>query len=209
MVHESRDLYDWNTAFKTFKGAKTAHQYFQFDIAYTVYRWFSYWKWMDFVCTYFHLITNGCIIYFSVHVSVSLFFAIHISIIVFFYCYNSYVMHKLTKESGRHVYDIQQATDVCRRYKKFSSGVFLRSRQNLWMTQYVITLFFMFMGYVGPIFDQIHEYSTTLQQKFEFFQFYLYWTGCYFPTTNNYKLDLWGLKPVHYIFLIIILEKQA
>jgi len=25
MVHEGRDLYDWNTAFKSFKGVKTAH----------------------------------------------------------------------------------------------------------------------------------------------------------------------------------------
>jgi hypothetical protein len=37
----------------------------------------------------------------------------------------------------------------------------------------------------------------------------MYWTGCYFPATNNYKLNLWGLKPVHYVFLIIIAEKQA
>ena len=39
--------------------------------------------------TYFHLLTNGVIVYFSVKVSVSLFFAIHMTIIVGFYCYTA------------------------------------------------------------------------------------------------------------------------
>jgi hypothetical protein len=54
---------------------------------------------MDFICMYFHLLTNGLIVYFSVHVSISLFLALNISIIVFFYVYNSYIIHEKTKKT--------------------------------------------------------------------------------------------------------------
>lgn len=91
--HEARDLYDWNTAFSSFKGTVKANRFFKFDIAYIVYSWFSLWRHMDTVATYFHLLTNGVIVYFSVKVSVSLFFAIHMSFITFFYCYTAFKMH--------------------------------------------------------------------------------------------------------------------
>jgi hypothetical protein len=35
-------------------------------------------------------------------------------------------------------------------------------------------------------------------------QFYLYWTGCYFPN----KLIV-SMQPVHFVFLILLCEKQA
>ena len=101
------------------------------------------------------MIANGVIVYFSITVSISLFFAIHLTLIVFFYCYSSYKMHHATKQTGQHDYDIQKATDVCRKYKKLSADIFLRLRKRLWMTQYAITLAFMFAGYLDEIIDTV------------------------------------------------------
>ena len=200
-------MYDWNEAFKSYKGVVRAHQVFQFDIAYIVYRFLPYWRTIDWIATFFHLFTNGVIVYFSVQVSISLFFAIQMSIIVFFYCYTSYKMHRLTEHNCKKHYDMQEATDACRAYKKLSSDIFLRSRQSLWMLQYVITLTVMFLGYLDDFVDQMHAQSDpsgSLIDTFETLQFYLYWTGCYFPS----KL-LEAMQPVHFVFLILLCEKQA
>lgn len=75
------------------------------------------------------------------------------------------------------------------------------------MLQYVITLTFMFLGYLDDFVDQLHAQSAEdglLREHFETMQFYLYWTGCYFPN----KLIV-SMQPVHFVFLILLCEKQA
>ena len=124
--HEARDLFDWNQAFKTYKNTLKAHRFFQFDIAYLVYRGFWSWQYLDAVAGFFHLLTNGVIVYFSVKVSVSLFFAVHMSIIVIFYCYTASKMHSVITSDCK--LSMQHASDRCRVYKKHSSDVFLKAR---------------------------------------------------------------------------------
>lgn len=115
-----------------------------------------FWPYLDFLCTYFHLVTNGVIVYFSITISISLFYAIHLSMIVFFYCYSSYKLNHAAREtiSGgteKVTLDLQQASDLCRIYKKVSHDIFLHIRKRLWMTQYVITMAFVFASYLDPM----------------------------------------------------------
>ena len=83
-------MFDWNTAFKDYKGIERAHEFFRFDTSYIAYRWFCFWPVMDFACTYFHLVANAVIVYFGITLSISLFFAVHITMIVYFYGHNAY-----------------------------------------------------------------------------------------------------------------------
>lgn len=85
---------------KTPVGVARAANFFRYDNLFLVYKFFTYWPALDFFCTYFHVLNNGIIVYFSVTVSISLFFAIHLSLIVFFYCYSSFKMHQATKDKG-------------------------------------------------------------------------------------------------------------
>ncbi len=85
---------------KTPVGVARAANFFRYDSLFLVYKFFTYWPALDFFCTYFHVLNNGIIVYFSVTVSISLFFAIHLSLIVFFYCYSSFKMHQATKDKG-------------------------------------------------------------------------------------------------------------
>jgi len=55
------------------------------------------WPFFDEFCTYFHLVTNGVIVYFSITVSISLFYAIQLSLIIFFYCFSSYKLNQAVK----------------------------------------------------------------------------------------------------------------
>jgi len=114
------------------------------------------WPLFDDFCTYFHLVTNGVIVYFSITVSVSLFYAIHLALIIFFYCYSSFKLNEaaqgtLSNKEESITLDLQEATDLCRSYKKLSHEIFLRIRKRLWMTQYAITMLFVFASYLDPM----------------------------------------------------------
>ena len=118
------------------------------------------WPLFDVFCTYFHLVTNGVIVYFSITVSVSLFYAIHLSMIIFFYCYSSFKLNEvaqgtLSSKEESVTLDLIEASDLCRSYKKISHEIFLRIRKRLWMTQYAITMLFVFASYLDPMILQM------------------------------------------------------
>lgn len=48
---------------------------------------------------------------------------------------------------------------MCRKYKKLSADLFLKLRQNLWMTQYAITLAFIFAAYLDEIVDRVQKHA--------------------------------------------------
>jgi hypothetical protein len=77
------------------------------------------------------------------------------------------------------------------------------------MTQYAITLAFMFAGYFDEIIDTVllHADSQILVENLKTVQFYMYWTGVYQPNTRERRIE--GLMPIHIMFLFILFEKQA
>jgi hypothetical protein len=66
----------------------------------------------------------------------------------------------------------------------------------------------MFTGYLDDFVINLQKWSDpqgTLIDKFDTVEFYLYWTGCYFPQKSFSVLE--GVKPVHFVFLILLCEK--
>ncbi len=179
-----------------------------------------FWPLFDVFCTYFHLVTNGVIVYFSITVSVSLFYAIHLSMIIFFYCYSSFKLNEvaqgtLSNKEESVTLDLQEASDLCRQYKKISHEIFLQIRKRLWMTQYAITMLFVFASYLDPmILQMISQAEGERLENLKSLQFYMYWIGVsYNKTERDSNIEqlthIQGLQPVHIIILFILFEKQT
>lgn len=80
--------------------------------------------------------------------------------IIFFYCYSSFKLNQaaqgtLSSKEESVTLDLQEASDLCRSYKKISHEIFLRIRKRLWMTQYAITMLFVFASYLDPMILQM------------------------------------------------------
>lgn len=64
---------------------------------------------------------------------------------------------------------------------------------------------FLFLSYICPLIDQLIETQTDADKKehLKTVQFWLFWTGVYYPKLKQ------EIQPVHVMFLLIIIEKQA
>lgn len=80
----------------------------------------------------------------------------------------------------------------------------------MWRAQYFLTMVVLFLGYVDDFIVQMKDQSDpdgTLRHKFDMIQFYSHWSGCYFPNVTS--LTEVSLQPAHYVFLALLIEKQA
>ena len=82
---DSIDLYDWDKAFKTYRGVVETFEKFRFSESYAVYKLMWCWNEIDIFCMYSHLVSNMMIVFWCIGYSVSLYFAINLTIIVLFY----------------------------------------------------------------------------------------------------------------------------
>jgi hypothetical protein len=83
-----------------------ALEFSRFDKAYFVYNLFDIWPYLDLLFTYFHFITNGVIVYYSITISISFFYAVHLCLIVIFYTYSNYKLSNETTDISNEVMDL-------------------------------------------------------------------------------------------------------
>lgn len=136
---DSIDLYDWDKAFKTYRGVVEAFEKFRFSEQYAVYKLMRCWNAIDTVCMYSHLVINMMIVLWCIGYSVSLYFAINLTIIVVFYLWCISEVMKIDRNNSASKtenpkFDLQTASDLCRKYKKDVCDAYLMVRMKLWRT---------------------------------------------------------------------------
>lgn len=100
---DSIDLYDWDKAFKTYRGVVETFEKFRFSESYAVYKLMWCWNGIDIVCMYSHLVSNMMIVFWCIGYSVSLYFAINLTIIVLFYVQCIQEVIKIDRRFGQQL----------------------------------------------------------------------------------------------------------
>lgn len=84
-----------------------------------MYKTHNYWKYLDDMALYFHIVTNTFILYLAINIELSLFMAFNIACIVTFYVYASIRLNRRVKNEEA----IQQSeitlTEAQRESKEF------------------------------------------------------------------------------------------
>lgn len=186
------DLFDWENAFKTKESVDEAFEKVRFTAEYRAWKWHSWWSWMDSFCLFSFIVTNTVIVFYAINTQINLYFGFMLSIIVYAYLSSSktfYQSHTAgdSGDDGQDIkdvhYDLQEAADASRNYKKTFGDLFLRLRMKVWKIQYFVTLVFLIAGYLTPLIDGFVDKDGKNVEVFKAMRFYFYWIGLYYPTS--------------------------